>query len=133
MEYIIVLEHNHKEDETWLFYCQWTSNEEELEKLAKAIETADTEDLSGDYASFSVSRVKIPESAVDIHCSISDFCGYIHMFQKCEGTFTCPEFSKDPYERAKELDECYYHGRLRESFSGTRKKLEERLRRLVSK
>jgi hypothetical protein len=127
MEYIIVLEHNHKEDETYVFYCQWTGNEQEMEKLAKAIETADTEDLSGDYASFSVSRVKIPEAAVDTHCSISDFCGYIHMFQKCEGTFQCPDFSEDPYERAKELDDYYYHGKLREDFSETKETLRKRL------
>ena len=127
MDYIIILEHNHKEDETYVLYCQWTGNEEQLEKLVKVIETADPEDLSGDYASFSVSRVKIPEAAVDVHCSIKDFGGYIHMFQKCKGTFTCPEFSKDPYEIAKELDDCYYHGKLRANFSETKEELEKQL------
>lgn len=127
MDYIIILEHNHKEDETYVLYCQWTGNEEQLEKLVKVIETADPEDLSGDYASFSVSRVKIPEAAVDVHCSIKDFGGYIHMFQKCKGTFTCPEFSKDPYEIAKELDDYYYHGKLRANFSETKEELEKQL------
>ena len=127
MDYIIILEHNHKEDETYVLYCQWTGNEEQLEKLVKVIETADPEDLSGDYASFSFSRVKIPEAAVDVHCSIKDFGGYIHMFQKCKGTFTCPEFSKDPYKIAKELDDYYYHGKLRANFSETKEELEKQL------
>ena len=101
----MILEHNKKEEETYIFYCQYTGNEAEMEKLMAAIETACTDDLDGDVAFFEVSRVKIPEAAVDIHCSIKDFGSYIHMFQKCEGTFTCPEFSEDPYEIAKELDE----------------------------
>jgi hypothetical protein len=48
------------------------------------------------------------------------------MFQKCEGTFTCPEFSEDPYQKARELDDYFYHGKLREKFSETAKKLQER-------
>lgn len=112
----MILEHNHKENETYTFYCQWTGNETELEKLIKVIKTALTDDMDGDYASFEASYVKIPETAVDVHCSIKDFVGYIYMFQKCKGNFTCPEFSEDPYEMAKELDELYYHGRLRNHF-----------------
>ena len=120
----MILEHNHKENETYVFYCQWTGNEEELEMLAKVIETAECE-LSGDYSSFEVSRIKIPESAVDAHVKIQEFGCYIHMFQKCEGTFLCPEFSNDPFEKAARLDDLYYLGRLREDFSETRKRLLE--------
>ena len=120
------MEHNHKEDETYIFYCQWTGNEEEMEKLIQAIETVYNDDLHGDVSLFQVSRVRIPEAAVDIHCNIKDFGCYINMFQKCEGTFTCPEFSEDPYERAKELDDYFYHGRLRNHFSKTNKELRDR-------
>lgn len=126
MEYIIILEHNMKENETYVLYCQYTDNEDEMEKLLTVIESASTDILDGDVAYFAKSSVKIPESAVDIHCSIKDFGSYINMFQKCEGTFTCPEFSDDPYERAKELDDYFFHGKLRNHFSKTNKKLRER-------
>lgn len=126
----MVLEHNKKEDETFVLYCQYTGNEAEMDKLIEAIQTACTDDLDGDVAFFEASKTKIPEAAVDIHCSIKDFGSYIHMFQKCKGTFTCPEFSKDPYERAKELDDYYYHGRLRENFSETAKELHEKIESL---
>jgi hypothetical protein len=125
MEYVIILEHNKKEEETYVLYCQYTGNETEMDKLLKVIETACADDMYGDMAVFETSRVKIPEAAVDIHCSIKDFGSYIHMFQKCEGTFTCPEFSEDPYETAKKLDEYFYHGKLREHFPITKEKLRE--------
>jgi hypothetical protein len=133
MEYVIILEHNKKEEETYVLYCQYTGNETEMEKLMAAIETACTDDLDGDVAFFETSRVKIPEAAVDIHCSIKDFGSYIHMFQKCEGTFTCPEFSEDPYEIAKELDDYYFHGKLRNDFSETAKKQREKERELMNR
>ena len=123
MEFIIVLEHNHKENETYVFYCQWTDNEVELQKLIDVIENTNTEDMNGDYASFDVTRTILPEAAVDAHVKINDFVGYIHMFQKCSGIFTCPEFSEDSHEKAKELDEYFYHGRLREHFSVTKEQL----------
>jgi hypothetical protein len=131
MEYIIILEHNKKEEETYVLYCQYTGNEAEMEKLVKVIETACTDDMYGDVAVFETSHVKIPEAAVDIHCSIKDFGSYIHMFQKCEGTFTCPEFSEDPYEIAKELDEFFYHGKLRNYFSETKRIMREREKRYI--
>jgi hypothetical protein len=133
MEYIIILEHNKKEEETYVFYCQYTGNEGEMEKLMKAIETACTDDMYGDVALFETSRVKIPEAAVDIHCSINDFGSYIKMFQKCKGSFTCPEFSEDPYEIAKELDEYFYHGKLREKFSETAKEICDRMRAIMNR
>jgi len=116
MEYIMVLEHNKKENETYIFYCQWTGNELELEKLIHVIKTANPEDLSGDVAIFEVSRTRIPESAVNVHISIKDFGSYTNMFQKCEGTFTCPIFSEDPHEKAIGLDDKFFGGRLPKFF-----------------
>jgi len=113
----MVLEHNKKEDETYIFYCQWTGNELELEKLIHVIKTANPEDLSGDVAIFEVSRTRIPESAVNVHISIKDFGSYTNMFQKCEGTFTCSIFSEDPHEKAIGLDDKFFGGRLPKFFS----------------
>ena len=116
MEYIIILEKNKKEDETYIFYCQWTGNELELEKLIHVIKTANAEDLYDDVAIFEVSRTRIPESAVNVHISIKDFGSYTNMFQKCEGTFTCPNFSEDPHEKAIGLDDKFFGGRLPKFF-----------------
>jgi hypothetical protein len=127
MEYIMILEHNKKEYETYVLYCQWTGNEVQMEKLIHTIKTADPEDLYGDFATYEVSRTRIPEAVVDIHVSIKEFGSYIPMFQKCEGTFICPEFSENPYEKASELDSAFFHGKLRMFFSETSKKLLERL------
>lgn len=107
MDFVIVFEKNHKDDEEYIHYCQWTGNAAELEKLFAAMECADDEELlGGDYSSFFFSRVCIPEAAVDAHMKIR------HTFKKHVGFYKCPEFSEDPYEAAKELDELYYRGRL---------------------
>ncbi len=116
MEYILILEHNHKENETYHFYCQWTGNEVELEKLIRVIETAECE-LDGDYSDFETSRTRIPESAVDAHVQLLDFGNYTHMFQKCSGDFVCPEFYDDPVENANKLDRLFWHAKLRDFFT----------------
>ena len=111
MEFVIIFEHNHKENEHLIHYCQWTGNEVELEKLFAALLNADYEELlGGDYSSFWYSSVKIPESAVNIHMEIE------YPFYKHTGKFVCPEFSEYSYEIAKELDERYYGGRIGDYF-----------------
>jgi hypothetical protein len=116
MEFIPIVENNHKEREMYVFYCQWTGNEEELEKLIRVIEKADCQ-LHGDYSDFQTSRTRISESAVDEHVKLTEFGSYTHMFQKCVGTFVCPDFSDmDPYDLGNALDERFYHGRLRNLF-----------------
>ncbi len=110
MEFIIIFEHNHKEDEHLIHYCQWTGNEAELGKLFTVLENADYEELlGGDYSSFWYSSVKIPESAVDIHMKIED------PFRKHTGTFVCPGFREDPYKTAKDLHR-FYNGRIEDYF-----------------
>ncbi len=110
MEFIIIFEQNHKEDEHLIHYCQWTGNEAELEKLFMVLENADYEELlGGDYSSFWYSSVKIPESAVDIHMKIE------YPFYKHTGTFVCPSFREDPYKAAKDLHR-FYAGRIGDYF-----------------
>lgn len=119
MEFLVIYETNHKENETFIHYCQWTGNENELNKLIQLIEKADYEELwGGDYSSVWVARNKcIPESAVDAHIGLDDPNGYSKMFVKHTGTFKCPKIdeSLNEYELARELDQLFYGGR--ESFS----------------
>ncbi len=130
MDYILIVEKNYKENESYLLYCQWTGNEVELEKLINVIETAEYE-MSGDYSVLQVSRKLIPETAVDAHVCIKDFGDYIHMFQKCKGTFLCPEFSESPFQAARELNRMFWHGRLRNYFSETAEELRKRMEKIA--
>lgn len=123
MEYLVIFETNHKENETFVHYCQWTGNEAELIKLIGYIGEADYEELyGGDYSSVTAAMNKrIPEAAVDAHVGLDDPNGYDAMFQKHKGTFLCPYFEDEdeestpddqrPYEIAKWLDEMFYGGR----------------------
>ena len=120
MQFITILETNHKENETFIHYCQWTDNEEELEKLLKVIDFACYDDMYGDYSDFWYSRALISEFAVDEHVQLKEYGGYAHMFQKHMGVFTCPEFDTD-YENdgdmaARLLDDTFYGCRLKEYF-----------------
>ena len=112
MDFVIVFEENHKDNEHYIHYCQWTGNEQDLDELLYAIQQADYEELlGGDYSSFWCSYVTIPEAAVDAHMKVDP-----SMFKKHTGKFVCPKFSDDCYEVARELDDLYYRGRLGHSF-----------------
>ena len=114
MQFIVIFEHNHKENEQFLHYCQWTNNEVELEKLCRIVDFALYDDMDGDYCSFCCSRTLISESAVNEHLKIKEFNSYDHMFQKHIGVFECPEFDPlmDEYEVAKRLDDIFYACKL---------------------
>ena len=120
MQFILIVETNHKENETFLHYCQWTGNEEELEKLVVMLEKADYDDLyGGDFSSFWFSRTKVSESAVDEHVKLEEFGSYSRMFQKHTGKFVCPEFDGDtecPYNIANQIDRYFFACRLEDFF-----------------
>lgn len=135
MQFVLIVERNCKEDESFLSYCQWQGNEEELEKLFKIIDEKDDSELYGDVGKFSYSRVLLSESAVDEHMKIQ-LGTYTNMFHKCVGTFKCPTFTecesiytsypstefvpRDPKQRARWyaelLDRYFYHARFSEYF-----------------
>ena len=120
MEFIVIYETNHKENEMFIHYCQWTGNEKEMMKLLKYIELADYEELDGgDYSSvWAATNKRIPESAVDAHVGLDDPNGYDKLFNKHAGSFRCPDFGDEdcsedekPYKIARYLDEMFYGGR----------------------
>jgi hypothetical protein len=123
MKFIVILETNHKENESYIHYCQWDGNETELQKLLNVIEFACYDDMYGDYSDFVCSRNFISESAVDEHIQLKEFNSYDHMFQKHVGVFKCPEFDYlrdgDEYEAAKMLDDCLYGCKLGNYFHKT--------------
>ena len=110
MDYIAIREWNFESRETVVFYCQWTGNEMELEKLLTLIELS-MEALAGaegEVSTFQVSRRLIPESVVDTQVSLKEL-GYPEsefvleegkskrflvirpLFTKYSGTFVFPQ------------------------------------------
>jgi hypothetical protein len=134
MEFLVIYEFNHKENEMFIHYCQWAGNEAELTKLMGFIERADWDEMGGDYSSVSVARNKrVPESAVDAHIGLEDPNGYSRLFEKHTGKFVCPDFDEDedlddeenrrhPHDLASDLDRFFYGGSglFRSSWSGYR-------------
>lgn len=109
------VEKNTKENETFIYYLQWTGNEDALTRLEKLVEGASYDDLyGGDYSQVSLdTSIKIPQQVVDIQCNVHETINMYHpLFTKCVGTFTCPisdkELEENEHERARILDEMFY-------------------------
>lgn len=136
LEFVPFIEKNTKENETFVFYLQWTGNEEQLTLLNKAIEKACYDDIYGDCSIVTMDiNTKIPESAVDIHTRIQSLNGYHKMFTKCIGKFHCPDDidSTDEYEMATLLDETFYSCKIKKMFSGYRNPYVELLEGLITR
>ena len=84
MEFITFIEHNHKELERFIFYLQWTGNEEPLTWLHKTVNRS-CSGMEGDYSDFEMDiDVKFTEEMVDQHCKLN-YGSYSRMFQKVVG------------------------------------------------
>lgn len=114
MEFVTFIEKNTKENETFVYYLQWTGNEEILTRLDRLINGASYETFYGDHSIVGLDiSVKIPESSVDIHCEINETINLYHnLFTKCVGkctlTITDEEIEKNKYEKADILDCMFY-------------------------
>lgn len=118
MQFITIIETNHKEHETFIHYCQVDGNEDELGKLMNVIDMSEGGDeLSGDVCTFYCSTIRISEAAADEHIKLDYGC-YSHMFQKHTGVFKCPQFGslEEPYDAARALDEYFYACKLKNYF-----------------
>lgn len=88
MQYVLFVEKNFKENETFLFYLQYTGNEKKIEKLSQALSKANYEFLRGDYSEFCMSTsALISEQSVHEHLCVH-LGSYCSMFQVCKGHFT---------------------------------------------
>lgn len=114
MNFITIVETNHKEHETFIHYCQLDENEVELGKLMRVIELSEGGDeLDGDVCTFLCSPIMISEEAVNEHMKL-EYGTFAHMFQKHKGIFKCPTFDypRDPLEAARALDDFFYACKL---------------------
>ena len=113
MEYISFIEHSYKENETFIFFLQYTGNEESLTKLSKLISSANYTYMSGDYSNFDMDIiVKLSESTVNELIQLP-FGYFSRMFQKVNGKlsydFLEEKFDNEmiPEEIAETLDEYF--------------------------
>ena len=121
MEYITFIEHNRKERESFIFFLQYTGNEEMLTKLHTFVESADSSYMDGDYSKFEMNiQNKLSESAVNEMITVQ-YGSYSRMFQKVNGKFsywfpdemededeTIIKIKMDPEEKANKLDGCFF-------------------------
>ena len=124
LEFVMFLEQNTKEHELFIFYLQWTHNEEALTKLEYIIDNANYDEMYGDFVMLSLdTTIKFTESVVDLHCSMKkDLNGFCHLFNKCNGRFNYfdrPRIiteEQDEYELAELLVDDFYTCRIRKMF-----------------
>lgn len=88
MEFVLLCKHNRKDKSSFLYYCQWTGNEEQLGRLLHIVRQADIHDVP---AQIEGSFVKIPEAVVDLHVKM------LSTSAKYVGRFTCPDFEENMY------------------------------------
>ena len=119
MQFIILQEHNQKEKESFIFFLQYTNNEEAIEKLAYYIKKADTDDFYGDFSTFEIdTSVKLSQSTVEEMKNVN-FGVFGPLFTVCKGKFSFDEsafINLDSTQIAYELDKLYYACRITDHF-----------------
>ena len=131
MEFITFKENNKKENESFIFFLQYTNNEEALENLSYYIEKADPSDLNGDFSSFEIEiNTKISESSVH-ELEKVNLGTFGPLFTVCKGLFS---FNKEMFDEVEEsewalkLDSLYYACRISDHFKIIKNNNQKRLR-----
>jgi hypothetical protein len=109
MEYVKFTEHNMKENETYVFYLQYTGNKIALKKLNEAIHATNRYTLDGDTSWFELDLGKrYPYNSVNLHC------GFDENVERVDGRFEAEFYleGKTQHEIATDLDNMFYHGRI---------------------
>ena len=131
MEFITFKENNKKENESFIFFLQYTNNEEAIENLSYYIEKADPSDLNGDFSSFEIDiNTKISESSVH-ELEKVNLGTFGPLFTVCKGLFS---FNKEMFDEVEEsewalkLDSLYYACRISDHFKIIKNNNQKRLR-----
>ena len=131
MEFITFKENNKKENESFIFFLQYTNNEEALENLSYYIEKADPSDLTGDFSSFEIDiKNKISEKSV-YELEKVNIGTFGPLFTICKGLFS---FNKEMFDEVEEsewalkLDSLYYACRITDHFKIIKNDNSKRLR-----
>lgn len=101
MKFILLQEFNTKENESFIYFMQYTGNEKTIDSFAEFISKADYGNLEGgEYVKFEIdSKNLVSENTADemIKCN---FGSYSYMFSKLTGKMVDP-FNEDSVEDMK--------------------------------
>ena len=119
MNYVIFIEVNHKQHETYYTYLQYDGNEFELSKLDDIIKDADFSGMYGEYSEFFLDiNNTLSQEEIEKQCKIK-FDGY-YPFSFCKGKFDFSDidfFGLDAKEKALLLDDMFYDQQINTYFS----------------
>jgi hypothetical protein len=124
LQFVSFFEKNSKANETFVFFLQWTGNEDSLKLLSKACKKAYYDDVSSDdYSKVSIDiNNLLSESVVDSICRVKcDLNDCNHLFNKCVGEFHSPFTPEeielnDEYKLGQLLDEAFYRCKIKGMF-----------------
>lgn len=120
MQFVTLQEYNQKEHESFIFFLQYTGNEEAINNLSYFIKNAKTDDLLyGDCSKFQIDNTTLlSQTTVDeLNNVIMENFG--PLFTVCKGRFI---FNKSNFDNisnsewGQKLDELYYACRISDYF-----------------
>jgi hypothetical protein len=120
-QFVILHEFNYKENESFIYFMQYTDNEENINILAEIISTAIFDNIGGDYIKFEIDcNNYVSEKTVDeiIKCN---FGSYFNMFSKLTGKmenlFFLENTNMNGYEKANLLDTMFFGNKIIKLFA----------------
>jgi hypothetical protein len=128
-EFVVFVEKNYHENETFLFYLQWTGNEDAIRLLEQNVKSVDYDDYPGSLTLDT--SIKITEDAVDQMCKVDAANSYHKMFTKCTGVFTCTFEDRDV--NTDTLYDMFYPCKISQMFSEYRNLYKEYITGKITK
>jgi len=134
-EFVVFIEFNPNEQETFIYYLQWTGNEEKLTLLHQILDKADFSEWTGGKPAFSIDiNYKLSEEVVDAHTRVLSINHYYKMFTKCTGEFKWKLENlimtlelEDEYQMGGDMFDQFCCCRIKEMFSDYRNLYKELL------
>jgi len=119
MQFVTLQEYNQKEHETFIFFLQYTGNEEAINDLSYFIKNANTEDLCGHYSKFQIDNTTLLSQSTVDELNNVNIGIFGPVFTVCKGRFV---FNKNHFnnlnslEWGLKLDELYYTCKISDYF-----------------
>lgn len=119
MQFVTLQEYNQKENETFVFFLQYTDNEKTIDELAYFIKNANTDDLYGDYSKFQIDNTTLLSQSTVDEINNVNLGTFGPLFTVCKGRFIFNRNNFDNIHQSEwglKLDELYYACRISDYF-----------------
>ena len=90
MEFILLHEFNAKENESFIYFMQYTGNEETIASFSEFISKADYDEIGGDYVKFEIDTENLVSENTANEMIKCNFGSYSCMFSKLTGKMVDP-------------------------------------------